>query len=123
MVLLDIDLLDKKWKKEIQEYRNILQKKGLTKEPLRVMIDIMNKYRIDSLNIILELEKKYQQTLIDGAISIRMIKKIKEYVVKENKTLTKKELEEIAKKSYDEIVKEIGDSRTKTKKSFSKYKK
>ena len=118
-----MDLLNKNWKKEIQDYRKELQKKGLSKEPLRIMVDIMNKYREDSINIMIKLERNYERTLLDGAISTRIVNKIKKHVVKDKKTLTNKEFDAIKKKAIDEIAKEIGDTKSKTKKSFSKYKK
>ena len=123
MVLIDLDAVNKNWKKEIQDYRKELQKKGLSGEALRIMVNIMNKYREDAINIMLKLEQNYERTLLDGALSSKMVSKIKKHVVNDKKNLTQKEFDAISKKAIDEIAKEIGDTKSKPKKSFSKYKK
>ena len=123
MVLIDLDALNKNWKKEIQDYRKDLQKRGLSGEGLRLMVGMMNKYREDAISIMLKVERNYERMLIDGAISNKVVNKIKKHVVKDKKPLTQKEFNAINKKAIDEVAKEMGDKKSKSKKSFSKYKK
>ena len=74
MSIINLQKLDKAWNDRIGEARKELKKMGITKEPLRIMVKIMNSYKADSLSILTNIEKDYSDSIISGNLESKKTK-------------------------------------------------
>ncbi|MHA1784618.1 MAG: hypothetical protein ACTSVY_12770 [Candidatus Helarchaeota archaeon] len=123
MDFLDLQALDKRWKDEIKEYRKKLQKMGITKEPLHIMLSIMNSYREDSLKILINMQARLENSLLKGSLSQKLCEKIANHVLKEKKDLTSEDFTKFDNEVKEEIKKVLKKKKKKKKKVWSKYRK
>ena len=120
MSFINLQKIEKSWNDRISDSRKKLQKMGINKEPLRIMVNIMNSYKQDSLNILAKLENEYADDLITGNLARRILTKIDEHVKKKKNSLNSEDFITFEKQSREELKKQFKSAK---KKRLSKYKK
>ena len=120
MSIVNLQKLEERWNNQIKGSRKELLKMGITKEPLRIIIDIMNSYKRDSMKILSNIENDYVESLVTGNLAKKICMKIDDHVLKKKIPLNSEDFLKYEKEAREELKKQFKSAK---KKKLSKYRK